>query len=167
MPERKPFQYKTLLRIRKRQEDLRAQALAEARRNVNAAIRRRDEIALEQTRALEQAGTRTASRFNASDVRRYFQYERHLAQLGDETEALIAKLTAVEEERREELDAAMKKRRILERLKERQERAYATELNKEAQAMTDEVATNYAAIAGRENRRAAVEGAMPRLGEAL
>lgn len=159
MPRLKPFQYNTLLRIRKRQEDLRAQALAAARRDVRGVERRLDEIGLEQTRTLMRAGKRASRGFTASDVRRYYQYERYLAHLATQSDAELAELRVQAQERRQELGDAMKRRRILERLKERRQQAFETELNKEMQAMADEVATNYAAIARSERRRAATEEA--------
>ncbi len=154
MPRRKPFQYDTLLRVRKRQEDIRAQALAAALRDQHAAEHRRAEITRDQVRALERASETASQEFTASDVRRFFQYERHLAHLATQTDAAIRELRGEAGKRRAELEEAMKRRRILERLEERQQGAFLAELNKEEQAMGDEVATNYAAIARSRARKA-------------
>jgi len=158
MPRRKPFRYGTLLRVRRRQEDLRAQALATARREHHGAERRRDELGREQERVLACAGTRSSGRFRASDVRRYFQYERHLARLATETDALVHELRDRVAQRRGELEEAMKRRRILERLEARQQGAFASALAKEEQAMIEESATNHAAFArGRAKATIATE----------
>jgi len=150
-----PSHYDTLLRVRQRQEDLRAQALAVALRDVRAAERERAELAERQRQALAAAGVHARDRFNPDQVRLYYQYERHLARRIDEKDASIHAFRGVAERRREELDEAMKRRRIIEKLKERLERAYAAHRVKQEQTLSDEVATNYAAFArgrGRGNQ---------------
>lgn len=137
--------YDTLLRVRQRQEDLRAQALAVARREVIDAQTQRDELAQQQQRMLAEAGERLRARLDASDVRRFYQHERHLARLGDEKDIEIHELETIAEERRQELEAASKRRRIVERLQERKQAAYRKYINKLEQQQTDETAAAYAA----------------------
>ena len=146
MPRRKPFQYDTLLRVRRRQEDLRAQALAAVRRDLEAAESHRADIANERMCTLRRASETASRGFTASDVRRFFQYERHLALLGTEADARIRELREAVAGRREELEEAMKQRRIVEGLREQRQTAFLRELNKEEQAMADEVASNAAAL---------------------
>jgi flagellar export protein FliJ len=140
------FRYETLLRIRKRQEDLRAAALAVARRNVHNAEEQRARLSEEQRVTLERAKDLARDEFDASDVRRYYQYERHLAQLAVAKDAEIRSLTVVAESRRAELEDATKRKRIVEKLKEHQNAAYEKHVLKQEQRLTDEVATNYAAM---------------------
>lgn len=141
-----PKAYDTLLRVRQRQEDLRAQALAAARREVNMAMAQRDDIAREQLHMLAVADERLRSEFDAADVRRFYQHERHLARLGVEKDSEIRELEAIAEERRGALEAASKSRRIVERLQERKHAAYSKHVRKIEQQQIDESATAYAAL---------------------
>lgn len=139
-------QYETILRIRKRQEDIKAQALAAARRHVHAARRERTRIAEEQMRALHAAQSIAQGRFDADEVRRYYQYERHLAHLADAKDAAIRQLEAVAEEKRGALETAAKTRRVMERLVERRLMAQLHHLRKMEQSAMDEAATIRAAL---------------------
>lgn len=142
------FQYEVLLRIRKRQEDLKAQSLALARREVHVAKEQRIHLGEEQQRALCCAGALAQNIFDAADVRRYYQYERYLARLCDAKDVAIRELERVAESRRQELEHATKSKRIVEKLKERRQRAHHAVLRRKEQQMADELASNYAA-AGR------------------
>ncbi len=145
MALRRPDRYNTLLRIRKRQEDLRAYALAASRRDLQLARDERARIVEEQQQMLARAGELAQRGFDASDVRRYYQYERHLARLGDVKDASIRQLEQATEERRAELEEATKAKRIVEKLVERKMDVYQHELRKLEQKTLDEVATSYAA----------------------
>lgn len=138
-------QFDTLLRIRKRQEELRAFALAEARREVRAAEQERDELSGWRLEMFREAGTHARAVFDPGDVRLYYRYERHLARMIDDKDAQIVQLSKVEEARRMELDGAMKRRRIIEKLLERKERQAREETRKQEQKAADETASKYAA----------------------
>ncbi len=140
------FRYETLLRIRKRQEDLRAGALASARREVRRAQDERSHLSEEQRNTLLRAQDLIQQEFDASDVRRYYQYERHLSRLAVAKDAEIRQLEGVAEQRRAELELATKRKKIVEKLKENQNAAYAKHVMKLEQRQSDETATNYAAI---------------------
>lgn len=146
MAIRRRFQYETLLRIRKRQEDLKAQALAAARREVHAAEGQRARIAQEQRRVVERAGGLLKERFDAAELRCYYQYERYLSWLGDAKDAEIRTLEEVAETKRAELEEATKSRRMVEKLKERHIKAHAKQVQKDEQRLTDEVGTTHAAL---------------------
>jgi len=146
MPRNRAHAYDTLLRVRERQEDLRMQALAEARRAVNVAQRRRDELHQEQMRVLDETGARLRAEFDAVDIRRYYQHERYIARLGDETDALIRQLEGEAEKRRAELEEAAKRRKIVEKLQEHARLATRKAQLKDEQHQMDEVATTYAAL---------------------
>ena len=154
MPKRPPVQFDMLLRVRERQEDIRAQALAVARRDVMTAERQREALVEQQRETFAEAGKRARAEFDAREVRMYYQYERFLARLVDEKDVAIGQFRRVAEERRVELEEAMKRRRIVEKLIERKRRAYAAELRKEEQTFADETAANYAAIARRKGPHA-------------
>ncbi len=145
MPKNNPHRLDMLLRIRKRQEELRAQSMAEARREVRVAQDLRASLARTQRQALFDGASRSLEKFDAGDVRRYYQYERHLAHLGVAKEAEIQALETEAEDRRALLETALKKRRIIERLQERRRKAWLVEERKEEQKQADEVANNYTA----------------------
>jgi flagellar protein FliJ len=154
MARPKPFRYHTLLRVRERQEELRAMALAEVRREIHVNQVQQDEIIASQRRALSDAGRATREEFDAVDVRRYFLYERHLARLAVEKDANIKRLRRIEDERRDGLEDAMKQRRVVEKLKERQQRTFNLAVAKENQKAADEVATIRAALDRRSEYQA-------------
>ena len=145
------FKYETLLRVRKRQEDLRAQELAMAVMEQQRARRARADITAEHRRAIEHARRLLEdARINARDMRRYYQYERHLSRLGDAKDAEILALGDVVDERREILAEAMKKRKIFERLREKFILDQVHHQRKSDQTATDEAASIRAAL--REGR---------------
>lgn len=139
-------QHATLLRVRKRQEDLKAQAMAVARREVALAKGARLALRDERQRMFGLAGSTARETFDADEVRRYYQHERHLAQRTDSKDAEIVELEAKAEERRAELEEAMKGRRVIEKLGERRQAALVKETRKEEQRFNDEVATNRSAM---------------------
>ena len=147
MAKNDPHRFDTLLRVRKRQEEIQAQALATAKRNVQAAQDQRSKLAQERINTFQKAGEVVHPQFDASEVRTYYQYARHLAYLGDLKDMEIRELATKAEERRKELEIAMKARRIVEKLMERKMTVLKKELAKQEQQAIDEVATNYAAIA--------------------
>ena len=139
---RRPAQYDTLLRIRKTQEDLRAHALASARSEVYTAERQRAALAAERQGLLAETGQRARHGCDAAVLRAYYQYERHLARLIDGKDAELAQLRGVLERRSAELEIAMKSRRMVEKLRERGQRAFEAEVRKDEQKRLDEAATN-------------------------
>ena len=142
---RRPVQYDTLLRIRQLQEDLEAQSLAASRREVRRAQQQRAELMEQRHDVLDTAGRRARENPVAGELRAYYQHERRLARLTDEKDAEVAQLGKVAEDKRGELEQAMKQRRIVERLREHRIEAYEAEVRREEQKATDETATTAAA----------------------
>lgn len=136
----------TLLRIRKRKEELEAQALADAHRDVDQATRQREALAREQQRALTRMGELSQGEFDASDVRRYHQHERYLAARGVDKDADIRALEAVREERRAALEEASKRKRVVEKLIERRTGAWRDHVARQEQRALDETASIRAAL---------------------
>jgi len=153
MLQRRGAQYKTLLRVRKTQEELKAQALAEARHRRQTAEGQRAELMAQRAQLLSEAGERAKGAFDPRLVRLYYQHERHIRHQIDDKDASIRGLAEAEEERRQELEGAMKERRLVERLIERWEEEYRAEVNKDLQALSDEVASSRAAIARLDEKR--------------
>ncbi len=141
-----PFRYVVLMRVRKHQENVKAQALARVRRRIRQTISEREDLERQQRHTLEEAAATTRSAFDASEVQRHFQYERHLARLAVEKDASLQELRSEEEERRTDLEEAMKHRRVVERLKAHHDERVQAELLKTEQHFADEVATNQAAM---------------------
>ena len=140
MALRRQFQYETLLRVRARQQDLKAQALATAVRDVEHARAQRDRLSAEQRRAIERAGELARHEFDASDLRRYYQYERHLARLGVMKDAEIREKRNTVAARQKELAEARKQKRVIERLKERHTAAFLAYVRDQERKAIDEAA---------------------------
>ena len=142
LPNRNRF--KTLLRVRRRQEDRKAQELSSVHRQIRAAESERGNMERQQIAMLEQAAKLTRQEFDATDIQRYYQYERHLSRLVAEKDAEISELKDEEGEKRLELQEAMKQRRMAERLDERREEAFDDIVRKNSQKLSDEIAVTRA-----------------------
>jgi flagellar export protein FliJ len=151
MLSKKPTQYDTLLRVRAHEEDIKKQSLAEARQQAKRAAQERDGLLADRQHALVRASELTEEQFDSTDVRRYYQYERHLATLVDERDASIREWEGIAEERRGELIAAARARQVVEKVKERKWEAYHAMLRKEEQNALDESASNYRYRQRKEN----------------
>jgi len=143
---RRSSHFGNLLRIRQRQEDLKAMALGEVRHRIFAHRQKGALIIEEQRRMLREAGRIARGGFEATQVQPYLGYERHLAHLAVENDAEIEALQQREKACLAELEEAMKQRRMVELLQERRDRAWRRELIREEQHHQDEVAGNQAAI---------------------
>jgi len=140
----RPWQkYAVLLRVRERQERLKAQSLAAARRDVGRAEAQRDALAEEQERVLGEAARQ---RIDAAKVQAFIHYERHIARLAVDKDAEIYSLKSVAETRRRELEDAMKQRKVVERLNERARLAYRDYVLREEQKLLDETGSVQAAL---------------------
>lgn len=149
----KPWKkYDVLLRVRERQELLRAQALASARRDASRAEAQREALNEEQRRVLREAGEASRNRVDATKVQSLIHYERHIARLAVDKDAEIRALQEVAEKRRGELEDAMKRRKIVERLSERARLAYHGHVKREEQKLLDETASVRAALERRGDR---------------
>lgn len=135
------FRFAALLRVRKHEEDQQAITLSHTERSVHERKGQRNQIETEHQRALFEAGELAKARFDASDLRRYHQYERHLSRLRDQKDAEIRTLQVQAGKERDRLLEALKKRRILERLRERHLLAYLQQRRVAEQKLMDETAT--------------------------
>lgn len=149
MARRRRINFEVLLRVRERQEQLRAQALASTRREIRIHEHQRDALHQEQARMFAEAGRESQESLSARRIHGYFQYERHLARETVEQDAAIRELRNVEAERRAELEEAMKRKRIVERLHERDLEERLEEFRKMEQKNADEIASGRAGLRGR------------------
>jgi len=147
---RRRMNFEILIRVRKRQEQLRAQALASTRREIGAHERQRDALHREQTRMFAEAGRESQTSLSAHRMQGYFLFERHLAREAVEQDAAIRELRNVEAERRAELEEAMKRKRIVERLYERELERRLDEILTAEQKNADEIASGRAALRGKK-----------------
>jgi len=142
---RNPNRYAAILRIREQAEDRQAQAVALVRNRILAARRERTSLELTRQSALEQAGSTLQRHFDASDIRKFYQYERHLAGLRDRKDAEIRELLREESAEVALLEKATQARRIAEKLHERRRDTYRKFILKEEGKAMDETANKYAA----------------------
>lgn len=136
-----------LVRIRKRQEDIQAQTFARAHRMLNHLRDERQSIEEEHRRVLDDAASVIRDRFDPSEVRRYYQYERHLARLGDVKDAEIQSQRRSAETERRLLGETMKQRRMVEILDEQNRAAWDAVYRKREQQQIDEIALSYGRLA--------------------
>lgn len=151
MPKR-PVQFDTLLRIRQVQQTLRAHDLATARREIAAAERQRADLVQERLSLFDEAGRRARDRFDAREIRAYYQYERYLSRRIDDQDSELRRLEGIAAERRIALEEAMKRRRMVDKLRERKMDVYMHEVRKDEQKLSDEKATGSAAVARAQQR---------------
>lgn len=140
MPRRDPERFNTLVRVRKRQEQVRAQSLADVRTQIQSVQRQRQQISEEQIRVFQDASEAVGERLAGPEIHLFYQYERHLARLAVERDATLRRLRTVEEERRMALEDAMKRRRVVERLQDRYQQEASLEQRKSEQKQSDEIA---------------------------
>lgn len=151
MPRDRTKTYATLHRLRKMEEDARARESAAAHHALARGLQLR--AALEQTRkaALDGAAERMAApEIDASDMRAYYQYERHLARAMDRQDAENQKLDRSLAEKRLKHNEAAVKRKIVERLSEREGLRRAETAARNERIKTDESASVRALLAMRK-----------------
>lgn len=144
-----PNRYASILRIRQQAEDRQAQSLVAIRQELDRAHRQRTSLEQARQSALEQAGATMRGHFDASDIRGYYQFERHIAHLRDEKDSEIQALRQHESEQQALLETATRNRRVAERLHGRRWERYRSYLREEERKILDETATMYAARARR------------------
>ena len=138
MAEGRIARFETLLRVRKRQEDLKAQALAIARTQHAALRRQRRELEERRRALLKEAGVAPGVEFEAARVEGLYLFERHLGRRADAKDAEIALHGRVVQAARTELETAMAQKRMMEKLIERAERAERAEAVRREQRWHDE-----------------------------
>lgn len=158
---RNPNRYAAILRIREQAEDRQSQTVARVRHRIQTARRERTSLELTRQSALEQAGTTLKQHFDASDIRSYYQYERHLAGLRDQKDAQIREMLREESAEVKLLEKATQARRIAEKLHERRREAFRIFVLKEEQKALDETANKYAARRIQEAGMTATRGKNP------
>lgn len=150
---KRPDRYATLLRVRKRVEDLKANAFASAQRDELAAREALCEIEHAQRDALGRASEVASQADGAGRVSDLIDYERHLGQVALNQSSEIEKLANEAEVRRSELQEAVTQRRMVDRLMERAREALQELLHIQDQRLSDEAASIRAARAAKRTTK--------------
>ena len=133
--------YATLARVRKHQEEQKAQVLAQARRVVRGLEEQRRELEAYRERVLERAADQASGPVEAQ-MRALYLFERHLGRLADEKDVEIDAGVSDAEERRSEFEEAVKQRRIIERLIEKTGEGLPEKFRRRLQAPPAELASD-------------------------
>lgn len=141
---KRPERYTALLRIRQREEDARAAALAKATGAVRNAESRREELVGRHTETLERAAEATRGT-DAARMERFSFYERHITQLIAHADRDIDQLQTDRETRQEEFESSHRRRRMIDRLIERTAHRWRAHVDhEERKALEESVAMRYA-----------------------
>jgi len=151
MPRDRRKTYDVMFRVRKLEEEARARDMAVAHHAASQGHQKRASLEQMRQQALEQAAERLSSpEIDASDMRAYYQYERHLARAIDTQDAENRKLDKRLSEERARLHAAAVRRRVMERLGEREAERIAKEAAHQERKQLDEAAIVRALMAARK-----------------
>ena len=145
MIQRRIQRYGVLSRIRKRQEEVKANILAVAQRRTLAARDQLAAIEREQNDWIQRAHDDATSIADVQLLNNYMQYERHLGRLAVEKGSGILELEEEASAKRHDLHEALKQRRMIDRLIERAEENLQDQMNRQEQWTLDETATIRAA----------------------
>jgi len=163
MPEGKAFEFRlaTLLSYRKRQLDLRAQALAQAQRAANAAEMRRERLFGERAACRWAISTPDdAGRLDVETSRSLNRYIQHLAETITRQETELERLNEETEARRVETIEASKRKKVVERLRQRDMEKFFDGLADDERKFLDEVGSVQAAARGRSARASGQGGSV-------
>jgi flagellar protein FliJ len=138
------FRFETLLRVRRSAEDLFQKELAEARRVLAAeqemlrALRSTHRQCLHELHRIQQQG------FRASDVQLYDAYRTRLDRDIDRQQKRMAGAERKMIQKRSALISAVKKRKVMEKLKDNEIQAHLGEMAANERKFMDDVATRMA-----------------------
>lgn len=145
MTRKRIERYGLLRRIRQRQEETRANVFAIAERKLLSAKQELDAIETEQKEVIHRAQDQADTLHEVPKINQYLQYERHLGRVAVQKSEHIGILTLDTDEKRRELQEAVKQRRIIDRLIEKSEQRLNERMKKREQLAMDEIATTRAA----------------------
>jgi flagellar protein FliJ len=137
------FRLESVLELRKRVEDQRKKELAHLRELLHKEQDFLKELEAKTVEAL--SGMKECQRgsvFNIEEVMRYYRYFTFCRDKIKEQISLIESLIVSVEKKREDLVAASKERKILEKLKENQLQEYKQVMDSWETKIIDELATN-------------------------
>jgi len=134
------FKLEALLEHRKRVEENLQREFAQAVRQVDEEKARLGELHQDRARCQAQLAQRQAALRNVSEIPLYFGYLNVLDGLIARQQEKVALSQRHQELRRKELLGGMKKRKILDKLKEKGAADYQRAMERQERAFADEVA---------------------------
>ncbi len=136
------FRLDRLLALRRRKRDLAERKLVRARGQVSAQERRIRELLDEEAAAADSLRGLSVSALDLGELRLHEGYRDLLRNRRVREGELLAKRVKAEEECRRELLEALKEVQVLERLRERRQRAWRVEFDRREREAFDEAARN-------------------------
>ncbi len=136
------FKLQPLLNHRRHQEEVRQKELAMAQRDLSAARERLTELKKEKRENIQQMHARQQERHNAANVLMFTNYIDQLSRDITAQKQLVQQAAQTVTRRRDRLITIMKKRKTLEKLKEKEWLAYQQKMTQSERKFNDEVAAN-------------------------
>ena len=133
--------YKSLTRLRQRQEDMKAQLYATAQREVQVAIQERNHLELEQQKILDKTVVSKGDSINKQRQLALQRFERYTAQRIVEKDALIQERTEISKDKHADLKGAMVLRKMMETLSKHTQEEIEKEWERQERYAIDEIAT--------------------------
>ena len=143
---RRVRRYGDLLRLRKRQEDIKAQVYANAVRSIRLAEHEKQVMEERRIALFIESEVTEGSVIDIEMKRKVQQYERHLARAIVEQDALIRERTLEANAKRVDMSESVKLRRMMETLLERSRDEVSAEYKRQERLDIDEVASVRAAL---------------------
>ena len=136
------FKLQALLNHRRHQEEVCQKELAEAQRDLSAAKEKLGGLKKEKLENIHQLHARQEKRHNASKVLMFTNYIEQLSRDIKAHKQLVEQASQTVTRRRDRLIAIMKKRKTLEKLKQKEWLAYQQRMMQTERKFNDEVAAN-------------------------
>ena len=136
------FKLQALLNHRRHQEEVCQKELAEAQRDLSAAQKKLKGLKKEKREHICQLNVQQKKRHSAANVLMFTNYIEQLSRYIEAHQQLVKQAAQTVTRRRDRLITVMKKRKTLERLKEKEWLAYQQKMMQVERKFNDEVAAN-------------------------
>ena len=146
------FKLQALLNHRRHQEELSQKELADAQRKLSAAQEHLRRLKKDRRDNVQILQARQKERHNTSNILIYINYIEQLSQEIEAQHEQVSRASQAVRQKRDDLIAVVKKRKTLEKLKEKEWLAYQQTMMKAERKFNDDVA------AGRHIRESAMDG---------
>ena len=146
------FKLQALLNHRRHQEELSQKELADAQRNLSTAQEHLRRLKKDKRDNVQILQARQKKRHNTSNILIYINYIEQLSQEIEAQHEQVSRASEAVRQKRDDLIAVVKKRKTLEKLKEKEWLAYQQTMMKAERKFNDDVA------AGRHIRKNAMDG---------
>lgn len=133
------FRLERVLQVRRLQEDLQREVFWEAQRDLDDARKHLTALQEEFVRYRKLLRSRRSGKAEVQEVLSYERYVDYLHTAIERQMRVVERLEAQLEERRRSLQEAVRRRQVLENLKERQKEDYRRYRNRILQNLLDEV----------------------------